>query len=97
MVNEFSYYLSTIISGWQMNLGTLFLSSFYAGMKMWVDQLKARDNKAIPGLTWFLFLWVNEYFLEFYRECSLTVEPVRDASMYSLRYKTAPVSTFLAF
>ena len=50
MVNEFSCYVSTIISGRPMNLGALFLSSFYKGMKMWVDQLKLRDTKAILGL-----------------------------------------------
>ena len=46
---------------------------------------------------WFLFLWVNEYFPEFYHDCSLTVEPVRDVSTYNLRYKIVPIPTFLAF
>ena len=66
MVNEFSYYISAIISGRPMNLGTLFLSSFYEGMKLWIDQLKAKANKAIPSPMWFLFLWANKYFLELY-------------------------------
>ena len=42
MVNEFSYYVSAIISGKLMNLGALFLSSFYEGLKLWVDQLEAK-------------------------------------------------------
>ena len=94
MVNEFSYYVSAIISGRLRNLGTLFLSSFYEGMKMWVDQLKSRDTKVIPGPIWFLF---NEYFLEFYRECSISTELVPDAPTYTLRYKTVPIPTFSAF
>ena len=80
-----------------MNLGTLFLSSFYEGMKIWVDQMKARDTKAIPGPIWFLFLWVNEYFPKLYRECSLTTETVQDASTFNLHYKTVPIPTSSAF
>ena len=64
---------------------------------MWIVQLKARDNKAIPSPILFMFLGINEYFSEFYHECSLPAEPVQDASSYSLRYKTIPVSTFSAF
>ena len=97
MVNEFSYYVSAIISSRPMNLGTLFLSSFYEGMKMWVDQLKSRDTKAIPSPIWFLFLWINEYFPEFYRDYSISTESIPNASTYSLRYKTVPIQTFSAF
>ena len=97
MVNEFSYYVSTIISNRPMNLGALFLSLFYEGMKMWTDQLKTKDNKAIPGPIWFLFLWSNEYIPEFYRDNSLMVEPIRDASTYSLYCKTVSIPTFSSF
>ena len=97
MVNEFSYFLSAIISGRQVNLGALFLSSLYAGLKMWIVQLKARDNKAIPGPIWFLFLWIKEYFPEFYQEDSSPAEPVQDASSYSLRYKTISIPSSSAF
>ena len=61
---------------------------------MWVNQLKSRDTKAIPGPIWFLFLWINEYFPEFYRDYSISMP---DASTYSLRYKTVPIPTFSAF
>ena len=97
MVNEFSYYVSTIISSRSMNLRALFFSSFYKGMKLWIDQLKAKDSKAIPSPMWFLFLWMNEYFSEFYRDCSLTIEPIQDGSTYSLYYKTVTIPTILAF
>ena len=40
---------------------------------------------------------MNEYFLEFYHDYSLTIEPVRDASTYNLRYKIVPIPTFSAF
>ena len=80
-----------------MNLGALFLSSFYEGMKMWVDQLKSQDTKAIPGPIWFLFLWINEYFPEFYRDYSISKESIPNASTYSLRYKTVAIPTFSAF
>ena len=62
-MNEYSYYVAAIISGRPVNLGALFLSLFYEGLKLWIDQLKAKENKAIPSPMWFLFLWVNEYFL----------------------------------
>ena len=97
MVNEFSYYLSAIISSRLINFGALFLSSFYEGMKLWIDQLKAKDNKAIPSSMWFLFLWVNKYFPEFYCDYSFTTESVRDDSTYSLRYKTIIIPTFSTF
>ena len=64
---------------------------------MWVDQLKSKDNKAIPGPIWFLFLWVNEYFPEFYRDYSIPMESVPNAPTYGLRYKTVPFPTFSAF
>ena len=80
-----------------MNLGTLFLSSLYKGMKLLTDQLKVKDSKAILSPMWFLFLWVNEYFLEFCRDYSLKVEPIRDASTYSIRCKIVTIPTFLAF
>ena len=96
-MNEFSYYVLAIISRKSMNLGALLLSSLYKGMKLWIDQLKAKDNKAIQGPMWFLFLWVNEYFLEFYYDYSLTTELVQDASTYNLCYKTVPILTFSAF
>ena len=95
MVNEISYYLLAMISGRPMNLGALFLSLFYEGMKMWVDYLEAQDNIAIPGTIWFLFL--NEYFPEFSRECSLTTELVWGVSTYSLHYKIVLIPTFSAF
>ena len=63
-----------------MNLGPLFLSSFYKGLKLWIDQLEAKQNKPIAGLMWFLFLWVNEYFPELYRDCGLMATLVQDAS-----------------
>ena len=37
MVNEFSYYVSAIIFERSVNLGALFLSSLYEGLKLWVD------------------------------------------------------------
>ena len=37
MVNEFSYCVSVIIFGRPVNLGALFLSSLYKGLKLWVD------------------------------------------------------------
>ena len=40
---------------------------------------------------------MNKYFPELYCDYSLKVEPVRDASTYSLRYKTIPIPTFSAF
>lgn len=76
MVNELSYYISVITSGWPINMGALFLSLLYKGMKLWINQLKAKDNKAIPRLMWFLFLWFNKYFPEFYHDYSLTIKPV---------------------
>ena len=80
-----------------MNLGALSLSLFYEGLKLWIDQLKAKENKAIIGPMWFLFLWVNEYFPKFYRDYAFTVEPIRDASTYNLCNKVVPISIFSAF
>ena len=65
-VNEYSYYMVAIISSRLINLGALFLSLFYKGLKLWINQLKAKENKATPCPMWFLFLWVNEYFPEVY-------------------------------
>ena len=56
MVKEYSYYVATIVSGRPVNLGALFLSLCYEGLKIWIDQLKAKDTKAIPGPIWFLLL-----------------------------------------
>ena len=97
IVNEFSYYVSAIIFGRLVNLGTLFLSSLYEGLKLWVDQLEAKQNKPIATPMWFLFLWINEYFLELYRDCGLSAQSVGDASTYNLQYKTIPVSFFSTF
>ena len=97
MVNEFSYYVSVITSGKLMNVGALFPSSFYEGLNLWIGQLKANQNKPIAGLMWFLFLWINEYFLELYCDCGLPTHLIQDSSTYSLRYKTIPVSSFSAF
>ena len=56
MITEFSYYISTIMSGRLMNLGALFFSSLYEGLKLWIDQLKAKQNKTIADPIWFLFM-----------------------------------------
>ena len=97
MVNEYSYYITAIISSRPMNLGALFISLFYEGLKLRIGQLKAKENKTIPDLMWFLFLWANEYFPKFYRDYSLTAKPARDASTYILCYKIIPISTISAF
>ena len=46
---------------------------------------------------WFLFYWINKYFLELYCNYDLLAQSIQDASIYSLRYKTVPVSSFSAF
>ena len=84
MVNKFSYYVSAITSGRAMNLGALFLSSFYEGLNLWIGHLKAKQNKPIIGPMWFLFLWINEYFPELYHDRGLLAHPVQGASTYSL-------------
>ena len=80
-----------------MNLRALFLSSFSEGLKLWINQLKAKQNKPIAGLMWFLFLWINEYFPELYRDCGLAAALVRDTSTYSLQHTTISISTFSNF
>ena len=93
MVKEYSYYISTIVSGRLINLRALFLSVLCKGLKLWIDQLQTRENKPIRGLMWFLFLCFNEYFLEFYRKCSVAAEQVRDPPTYALKFRNPLIST----
>ena len=37
-----------------MNLGALFLFSFYEGLNLWDDQLEAKQNKPIAGPIWYM-------------------------------------------